>query len=188
MIIAISGKKFSGKSTISEMLSVELGWETTSFAKKLKEITCILNGCTMEQLEDYDFKENTLVPEYLWGFCAGNKKPTYRNFLQSFGTNVMRRYYNNVWVDATLQCAPEDVIISDCRFTNEASEITNNHGIIITVLRSDIVSDDSHVSETDMNNIRPDVVMRNDGNLDDLRNKVKEFVQDLIEFKIKEEY
>ena len=39
-------------------------WQKRSFAAKLKQIVCIMTGCSMEQLEDNDFK-NTKVPEWL---------------------------------------------------------------------------------------------------------------------------
>lgn len=188
MIIGISGKKYSGKSTVAEMLGEELGWEITSFATKLKEVTCALSGCTMEQLEDYNFKEKVLVPTYMWPFCDGDKKPTYRNFLQYFGTNVMRKYYDNLWVDATLQRAPEDIIISDCRFLSEARQIGEYNGIVIKVLRSGTSSNDAHCSETEMEMINQDVIIENDGDLEALRCKVREFVSDLKDFKVKSVY
>lgn len=39
-------------------------WEIKSFAHKIKQITCILLGCTMEQLEDSEFKETPLGKEW----------------------------------------------------------------------------------------------------------------------------
>ena len=61
MLIGITGQKFSGKSTVAKMLSEMLGYKVVSFADKLKDVTCVLSGCTREQLEDYDFKESVLV-------------------------------------------------------------------------------------------------------------------------------
>ena len=46
MIIAICGHKFSGKSTVARLLGNATGYEVVSFADKLKDITCILSGCT----------------------------------------------------------------------------------------------------------------------------------------------
>jgi hypothetical protein len=39
-------------------------WEIRKYADKLKDIVCLLIGCTREQLEDQDFK-NTVLPE-MW--------------------------------------------------------------------------------------------------------------------------
>lgn len=188
MIIAISGKKFSGKSTVAKMLGEELGWEVTAFAKKLKEITCILSGCTMEQLEDYNFKENAFVPHYLWAFCNGNKKPTYRNFLQSFGSDFMRKQHSGIWAFSTLENAPNDLIISDCRFTNEQRIVSDLNGIIIKVLSPRGYSNDLHCSEVEMDYIEPDVIINNDCSLEELRSKVKMLANDIVNCTIKAEY
>ena len=47
--------------TIGRIIS---GWEVKKFADKLKDITCMLLGCTKEQLEDRDFKEKELGEEW----------------------------------------------------------------------------------------------------------------------------
>ena len=39
-------------------------WEIKKYAGKLKEIACILTGCTLEQLEDQDFKKKELSSEW----------------------------------------------------------------------------------------------------------------------------
>jgi hypothetical protein len=40
------------------------GWERKLFAEKLKQMVCLLIGCTMEQLEDNDFKNKELGEEW----------------------------------------------------------------------------------------------------------------------------
>ena len=40
------------------------GWEVKKFADKLKDITCMLLGCTREQLEDRNFKKKELGEEW----------------------------------------------------------------------------------------------------------------------------
>lgn len=188
MIIGISGAKGSGKSTVAEMLGQELGWPVVAFATKLKEITCSLSGCTMEQLEDYNFKEQELVPNYLWDFCNCDKAPTYRNFLQSFGADVMRAVNPNVWIESTLFNAPDDLIISDCRYVNEAEAIRGCNGIIISVLRPSILTEDSHSSETELRTIEPDVIIWNSCSLEELREMVRQLANDIVNFTVTAEY
>lgn len=178
MLIAITGQKFSGKSTVAEMLSDALGYPVTSFAKKLKEVTCVLSGCTMEQLEDFDFKETQYVPDYLHIYCGG-RVPTFRAFLQHFGTDVMRKYNNNIWIDCTLGNAPKNVIVSDCRFINEANAVKDRGGIIVKVERGGMVSSDEHSSESQIPYIKGDYTIKNDGDLDDLRRLVTELVDEI---------
>ena len=82
MIIAISGKINSGKDTVGKIIqyltnkfnvypfdlkldySYKSDWQIKKFADKLKDVVCILLGCTREQLEDRGFKERELGPEW----------------------------------------------------------------------------------------------------------------------------
>ena len=56
MLIGITGYKSSGKSTATELLRNLLDCEVISFATPLKKMVCALTGCTMAQLEDFNFK------------------------------------------------------------------------------------------------------------------------------------
>lgn len=174
MLIGITGHKFAGKSTVANMLSEILGYETYSFADKLKDVTCILSGCTREQLEDYDFKENELVPDYLRPYCLNAEKPTYRAFLQHFGSEVMRGINDNIWIDCTLSKCGESAIISDVRFPNEAKAIRDRGGIIVKVVRDGVVSKDTHSSEKNVENIAGNIIVFNDGSLEHLKAMVTE--------------
>lgn len=105
-------------------------WQIVKFADALKDIVCILTGCTREQLEDADFK-NSHVPEEhrIWYYVsiAGDKSnlyateeeardtcppvlhmvksylPTYREFLVYIGTDLFRnKVHPNIWVNALM--------------------------------------------------------------------------------------
>lgn len=181
MIIAITGHKFSGKSTVARLLHSATGWEIVSFADKLKDITCVLSGCTREQLEDYDFKENELVPDYLRPYCLNADKPTFRAFLQCFGSEVMRGVNDNIWIDSTLSNCGEDCIVSDCRFPNEAKEVKSRGGIVIKIVRPDAKAKDTHQSETRIDEIDADYTIWNDTTLENLVANVDSLVRLLRE-------
>lgn len=177
MIIAICGHKFSGKSTVARLLHNATGYEVVSFADKLKDITCVLSGCTREDLEDYDFKELVYVPSYLRPYCGDAKKPTFRAFLQYFGSEVMRGANDNIWIDCTLSNCEENVIISDCRFPNEAKAVKARGGIVIKVVRPDAKAEDTHQSETRIDEIVPDYTLWNDTTLENLVANVDSLVR-----------
>jgi hypothetical protein len=177
MLIGITGHKFSGKSTVAKMLSEKLGYEIHSFADKLKDITCVLSGCTREQLEDYDFKETELVPDYLQPYCGNAKKPTFRAFLQYFGSEVMRGVNDSIWIDCTLSNCGENAIISDCRFPNEAKAVKARGGIVIKVVRPDAKAEDGHQSETLIDEIDADYTLWNDTTLENLVTNVDSLVR-----------
>lgn len=85
MILSISGKIGSGKDTVGNILQILIdmphfsniavidyldkkdinySYKNKKFADKLKDIVCMLIGCTREQLEDRDFKETSLGEEW----------------------------------------------------------------------------------------------------------------------------
>jgi len=85
MIISISGKIGSGKDTVGKIIQILTGspqltnegvkaflkrevlspkFEIKKWADSLKDIVCILLGCTREQLEDREFKEKELPEEW----------------------------------------------------------------------------------------------------------------------------
>jgi hypothetical protein len=76
MIIGISGKKGHGKDTVGEMLRTALyktrignSWKIRKFADTLKDIVCLLIGCTRQQLEDHVFKNTPLGKEWEVWYC-----------------------------------------------------------------------------------------------------------------------
>lgn len=177
MIIGICGHKFSGKSTVANLLHNATCYPIVSFADKLKDITCILSGCTREDLEDYDFKELVNVPSYLKPYCGNAENPTFRAFLQYFGSEVMRSINDNIWIDCTLLNSEENIIVSDVRFPNEAKAIKERGGIVIKVVRPDVKAEDSHQSETLIDEIGADYLIWNASTLENLVANVDSLVR-----------
>ena len=144
MILGISGKIGSGKDLVGKIvqiltsfpnMSVErvlehldrklhnVVFENKKFADSLKDMVCILLGCTRKQLEDREFKEKELGEEW-WYFqlqkqvgygsvmipYLGNEKEiprltlhklTPRLLLQLLGTECGRNIIHpNIWVNA----------------------------------------------------------------------------------------
>lgn len=176
MIIGITGLKHSGKSTATTILQEILGYEVRSFATKLKEMICLMTGCTMANLEDYDFKENAIVPQHLWAYCS-NDRHNYRSLLQGVG-DLMRSKNPNIFIDFELHDNPTNVIISDCRMLNEAKAIKEKGGVIVRIERKSCESNgDSHKSETELNAIVPDYLVDNNGSIKDLANNLNTMTQ-----------
>lgn len=200
MIIGISGKIGSGKDTVGgiiQMLALtndsKVYWEIKKYAGKLKEIACMLTGCTLEQLEDQEFKKLQIGPD--WGM-------TYRELLQKLGTEAMRNgLHENVWVNAlfadykAIGSIDKDErkfhtltegdliypnwIITDMRFPNEFDAIKSRGGITIRVNRIRYISTHSegeHESERALDNHNFDYVIDNNGSMSDLILKVREIL------------
>lgn len=177
MIIAVCGQKGSGKSTVARMLQIETKFEVRQFAETIKKIVCDLAGCSMEDLEDYDFKENNIPPAYLHPYCT-TTFPTYRSLLQGIG-DLFREKNPDIFVHATLHNAPHKLIISDCRLLNEARLVKEQGGVVVFVERDMPKGKDSHKSEMQVLDITPDYIIKNDGDLKMLRQKVERLVNKL---------
>lgn len=74
---------------------------------------------------------------------------TAREFMQFFGTEIMRKIYSNVWIDNTMKRIKKEsselAIVADVRFPNEILSINNNGGSVIKLTRE--AFKDGHSSE-----------------------------------------
>lgn len=97
-------------------------WEIKKFADKLKDIVCMLIGCTREQLEDQEFKNTELSQDWWYYILPDNSRVNYldcnngelikksklvkltpRLLLQLIGTECGRDIIHpNIWVNALL--------------------------------------------------------------------------------------
>ena len=79
-------------------------------------------------------------------------KVTVREFLQYFGTEIVRKIKDDAWVSSTLKIINEEnselSLIPDVRFPNEVSAIKSSGGIVIRLTRN--VFDDSHKCESSL--------------------------------------
>jgi hypothetical protein len=169
-------------------LEEKSGWEIKKWAGKLKYIATVLTGIPTSKFEDQEFKKTNLGPE--WGM-------TVRDLLQKLGTEAMREgLHTNVWVNALMSdykpgpfypdVPAEDHaefpnwIITDTRFPNEAQAIKDKGGMVIKVDRPGVGPVNGHPSEDALKDYNFDYVIHNDGSINDLDNKVIEFINNYI--------
>lgn len=166
-------------------------WKIKKFAYKLKEIASILTGINIMNFEDQEFKKTDLPHEWdTWYPNLDRPEPmTVRTLLQKIGTDCMRDcLHKNVWVNALFakfrpNVAGEDFpshwLVTDCRFPNEAVAIKERNGILIRVTRPG-EDPGTHESETALDNWDFDIVIENNGSIEDLIEKVKTQLADII--------
>lgn len=164
MLIGVCGKKGSGKDTISDYIVKNYNFNKYSLADPLKKGCMELFGFTYEQLYT-DKKEET---DEFW-----SKTP--REVLQFLGTDIFRKYYgDNMWIkvlDKKMDKSKNN-IIADIRFINEYHYIKSNNGLMIKVVKTDLTSFDTHISENELNDYDADILIINDSSLEDLYNKI----------------
>lgn len=188
--ILLVGGIGSGKTTVANILA-KYGFKEELFAGPIKEFGKLLgftenqvNGTQQQKLEVNDF----------WGISG-------REFLQKFGTEVCRDLLpkaipnmimnkRTLWVRIMEQKINRHplLVISDGRFPDEAKLVRDNNGIIIRITRE--ANDNNkynnshkcHASETSMTSISEDHLIKNNGTLEDLENKVLDILyrEDII--------
>lgn len=173
MIIGLHGQKGFGKSTVAQHLQAvsTRDWTVGMFAGKLKGMIAHLLGCTVQDLEDREFKEQ-IIPEF---------GVTPRYLMQTLGTEWGRSIKEDFWVQTlmreyqNMQAGPFKFnwIVSDVRFPNEAQAIRDAGGLLITITRQGIPMEDTHPSETALNSWDDwDYRIGNHGTLEQLKEEV----------------
>lgn len=131
-----------------------------SFADTLKWICTELFGipheCAWGTNEQKNQKQDHLHWELMPGHVtskSGYGRMTAREFMQWFGTDIMRAIYQPIWVENTLKRIHSEqselAIIADVRFENEVAAIEAAGGKVVRLTR-EIDSDDSHSSEASL--------------------------------------
>jgi len=179
VLIGLLGKKRSGKDTTADHLVITHGFIKMSFADPLKQASSILFGFSDEQLYG-DLKEEV---DPIWGI-------TPRLVFQWLGTEIFRteistilpNIKNNFWVESfraryisLIKTNPNaKVVVADVRFQNEIDIIHQLGGTIIKIDRPSIKNDDTHASENIDSLTSYDVLIKNDGTIEDLYKKADE--------------
>jgi len=197
MIVGIIGLINSGKSTIASILVEDYGFTKVSFADTLKDAVAAIFGWPRELLQG-DTEESRQWREQVdsyWSNVMGHPV-TPRWVLQHIGTDVMRNHFHtNIWVHSLMKKLADpnkNYVISDVRFRNEVDVILAQHGAIWEVQRApmpewygekfedydslkrhmELYHPNIHASEWDWRLTKRNHIIRNDGTLHDLKDKV----------------
>lgn len=140
-IISISGLIGSGKDTIADYLVEKHGFVRESYASTLKDAVAavfnwdraLLEGRTSQARE---WREQVDV---WWANRLGIPQLTPRWVLQQWGTDVLRKsFHDDIWIaslENKLARMTNNVVVTDCRFPNEATALRNNGAILCRVRR-----------------------------------------------------
>lgn len=177
MLIGVTGRKGSGKDTVGKFLVEDHGFRQTAYANPIKEAVKVALSMTDEQVYGPIEVKETVDPRY--GI-------TPRYALQTLGTEWGRNLIHlNIWalaMHARIEQEPDqNWVVTDLRFLNEAKLLEENGGIIIKVVRQGVSTGEfeNHQSEMEIAEIIPDVVIHNDGTLEDLQASVAHMVSEL---------
>lgn len=173
MIIGITGKKGHGKDAIGQILAERHAFWTTAFAAPLKEAVKVALRMTDEQIYGPIETKETVDPRY---------GVTPRHAMQTLGTEWGRQMiHEDVWALSAMARIREEPpgtnwAITDLRFLNERRLLRAAGGLVLRVIRPGARSGkfEEHESERAIDDLIPDIVIYNNGDLEDLARVVDE--------------
>lgn len=151
-VVGLTGGAGCGKDTLAQEL-VNMGWVRVAFADALKDMCIDYLGLTHD---DAYTQEGKMRFNETWGM-------TNREILQKVGTDAMRNGFNDeVWVKiAGIKIKKyldegKKVVVTDCRFDNEAELCESLGGICVKIVRPSMQSnltpsEQKHASEAGIN-------------------------------------
>lgn len=195
VLIGLTGPRQNGKSTVAALLRQHFGCVTFAFADALREMAFAVNpiistagakweivnhlaavkhasGAPSWDLTEfrYDFILQTL------GYDKAKESiPDFRGFLQRLGTEGVRGTFGpDAWVNAlALRLDEPRATIADVRFLSEEEYVHRVGGRVWRILRPSEQHQDSHASEVEMQSIKADRTILNDGTLSGLEARVR---------------
>lgn len=180
-LIGLGGKLRSGKDAFADYLVEHHGYIKMGMSDILHESAMAMNPII--HVGDRDVLRYQDVTAELGYVAAKEEYPEYRAFLQRMGTEFGRNIINeDLWVTLTLDRIfkrfgeGKDVVVTGIRFPNELRMISDAMGRSIWINRPGLATAEAHAahaSETGVTAEDFDIVVQNDGDLDELYAKAK---------------
>ena len=185
IVVGLGYRMLAGKDSVADVLVRRYGFVRRGFADALKdEVLDRLPRTLGAYLKHMLHLENTA--DRRWLLVYGFKPPLVRALLQEYGTDVRRADDLRYWVKKVARwvedCRPQRLVVPDVRFRNEAEFVRAPGGRYVQVdrPRAEPAALDTHASESELDGVEPDYVVRNDGTLEDLERRVEVMARELF--------
>jgi hypothetical protein len=167
MILSLSGRKHSGKTTFAKE-AIKKGFIKISFADKLKEITAKILNCSVEDLSDPELKEKKLEKAITWieikpklekilnitisEEIENKTLENRREVLQFIGTEALRTIDPEFHVNSLKEkiLPNENYVLDDTRFLNELEYLNKLNATCIFTIRPYYQDYSNHISEIEL--------------------------------------
>lgn len=184
-IIGLSGYARSGKDEAAKVLVEEFGFTRVAFADKLREVLYALNPTVLHDTDvrRRDFEKphryvQDVIDQYGWdGYKETPFGAEIRRLLQRLGTEAGREtLWDSIWVDAAFAGLPDDakVVVTDCRFPNEAEAVKSRGGVMWRIERRGNGPANNHPSETSLDDWKFDYTLWNSAGVEEYKYDVRE--------------
>jgi hypothetical protein len=181
--IAFIGKARSGKDTAAGFLVRHAAYTRVAFADPLKEMALRMDPLIPTAYDRgyrLSVRLSRLVTDVGWEYAKDNY-PEVRRILQTAGQAV-RHHDEGFWVSVAMdRVAVADswnlpVVVTDCRYPNEAKALQARGFKLVRILRPALVSADTHESETALDDFPTDLTITNGGTPADLREELRAYL------------
>lgn len=201
MIIGLAGLIGSGKNTVARHLVEQHGFQQHSWASTVKDCIANIFGWDRQLLEgdtpaSRQWRETV---DQWWSNRLDIPKFTPRMAMTMIATDAMRdHFHSDIWVasiENRLRSIDSNIVISDCRFPNELNSIRRMKGHTVRVVQNPEPNwvimfrsswyqfrqnyPDIHPSEYSSVNYEYDAIIKNDGSLIELYDRINDL---LLEF------
>ncbi len=192
-LIALVARKRSGKDTLADYLCKYHGYTKYAFAGPLKKACAEIFMFDESQVDGI----NKETPDEKWNGLSARK------VFQIFGTEMFRQklgdffpeldeiknnfwtYRFEMWYNNFKQTNPNGrVVVSDARFPNEVDIIRKLGGSVIKIHRDTGMAQDNHSSEKNIDLIKGDIDITNNGTMEEYYNKVEQIFNKKVDKKI----
>jgi hypothetical protein len=173
-LIGLCGLAYTGKDATADILCSQYGFERAAFADPIREMLEALlepAGISTDYLYTPELKDEPIPGLLVSG----------RQLMQTLGSEWGRHQVDGgLWVNIAarrlglhkLNPTPvaERIVITDCRFANEAATVRKLGGEVWQVVRAGVPNvEGGHASQNDGTNLQPDLALYNGQSINDLR-------------------
>lgn len=184
-IIGITGYAQSGKDEVAKILK-KFGYTRIALADALKEGLYNINPYvrSYHQLSIYDkfVKLQDLVDTLGWD--EAKKNEDVRDLLQRYGTEGGRNIFGeDIWINIIEKKIRDHnvskIVIPDIRFINEVNWVLNQeNSLLIKIIRPRVGSINGHISDKGIDDDLCDILLYNDGTIEDLEEVIPSIFED----------
>ena len=173
-LVGLGGYAYAGKDAVADVLE-DHGWFRTYMSSPLERALVTLNPFI-----EYDrgfFPTRYAEFHKQVGYSKSKRHPEVRRLLQSLGTEVGRDILGkDVWLNAVFkqveEAKPRPAAVTGIRYHNELDRIRSEGGVAVWVSRPGYGPINGHSSDNTLGPQDFDLVLHNNGTLDDLAQTV----------------
>ncbi len=141
-------------------------------------------GLHPEDIDTYKNDPGMRVVVQRAGSPVPHSNHSFRQAVQNQGDGLKAAFGDTVLLDRTLPIHQSDswaaIVVTDCRFQNEARRIRDLGGKIIRIDRPNLITSDVHISEVELLSIEVDHTIKNDSTILDLYERTERMLDALL--------